>query len=387
MANDRPLLLDVTRLIWRRWVGRFPTGIDRVCLAYLDHYRDRSQAVIQRRGFRRIFSEKGSDRLFDALASPGRNLRADLVRIIGGEPFETLRSPPVRGRLYLNVGHTALQDPGYLAWTQAAGVRPVYMVHDLIPITHPEYCRAGEAQRHAQRMRNMLASAVGIIGNSQATLDDLEAFAASELLNMPRQIAAPLGTELQPCTSVGREGSDRPTFVMLGTIEGRKNHLMLLQIWARLVRTYGLDAPRLLVIGQRGWECEQVVDLLERSETLRGAVVEIDRCSDAELNGHLAEARALLFPSLAEGYGLPLVEALGAGSPVIASDLPVFREIGQGVPDFLDPLDGPAWERAIIDYAANDSALRAAQIGRLASYRAPTWSSHFEQVDAWLAKL
>ncbi len=387
MSNERPLLLDVTRLIWRRWVGRLPTGIDRVCLAYLDHYRDRSQAVIQRRGFRRIFSEAASEKLFDTLVRPGRSLRADLARTIGREPFETFSSPRGRDRLYLNVGHTALQDQGYLAWTQAAGVRPVYMVHDLIPITHPEYCRAGEAQRHAQRMRNMLSSAVGIIGNSQATLDDLQAFAASDFPDMPPRIAAPLGTEMQPGTSVRRERPERPTFVMLGTIEGRKNHLMLLQIWARLVRTYGPDAPRLLVIGQRGWECEQVVDLLDRSETLRGAVIEIGHCTDAELNAHLAGARALLFPSLAEGYGLPLVEALTAGAPVIASDLPVFREIGQGVPDFLDPLDGPAWEQAILAYASDDSALRAAQVGRLAGYRAPTWSSHFERVDSWLATL
>ena len=386
-ANERPLLLDVTRLIWRRWVGRLPTGIDRVCLAYLDHYRGQSQAVIQRRGFRRILSEAASDRLFETLVAPGPSPRTDLVHIIGGARLRTFQALRGRGRLYLNVGHTALQDQGYLAWTRAAGVRPVYMVHDLIPITHPEYCRAGEAQRHAQRVRNMLASAVGIIGNSQATLDSLEEFAATKSMGTPAEIAAPLGTEMRSGTLATVARTERPTFVVLGTIEGRKNHLILLQIWARLVRAYGMNAPRLLVIGQRGWECEQVFDLLDRSEALRGVVVEVGHCSDTELNGHLAAARALLFPSLAEGYGLPLVEALSAGTPVIASDLPVFREIGQGVPDLLDPLDGPAWEQAILSYAGNDSAAREAQIVRLAGYRAPTWDEHFERVDAWLATL
>jgi glycosyltransferase involved in cell wall biosynthesis len=387
LANERPLLLDVTRLIWRRWVGRLPTGIDRVCLAYLEKYRAQSQAVVQRRGFRHIISEAASDRLFDILAAPDGSLKTGLVRILGGERLGTFRSLPGRGRTYLNVGHTALQDQGYLAWTQVAGVRPVYMVHDLIPITHPEYCRAGEAQRHAHRMRNMLASAVGIIGNSQATLDILQEFAASESLDMPAEISAPLGTDMRRSVTSASESPDRPTFIMLGTIEGRKNHLMLLQVWARLVRTFGVNAPRLLVIGQRGWECEQVLDLLDRSEVLRGAVVEVSHCTDAELTDHLVTATALLLPSLAEGYGLPLVEALGAGTPVIASDLPVFREIGQGVPDFLDPLDGPAWERAILTYAAQHSAARQAQMGRLSGYRAPTWNDHFERVDSWLAKL
>jgi glycosyltransferase involved in cell wall biosynthesis len=116
-------------------------------------------------------------------------------------------------------------------------------------------------------------------------------------------------------------------------------------------------------------------------------VVEIGRCDDLELAGHLAGARALLFPSLAEGYGLPLIEALSSGTPVIASDLPVFREIGQGIPDLLDPIDGPAWERAVMAYAEADSSPRAAQLERMAGYRAPAWENHFSEVDKWLAAL
>jgi len=387
VSNQRRYLVDITRLIWRRWVGRLPTGIDRVCLAYLEQYRGDAQAVIQRRGFRRILPEAASDRLFEMLLHPRRSVRRDLARFLASERLRPNPRLSGRGRLYLNVGHTALQQPGYLEWTRTADVRPVYMIHDLIPITHPEYCRAGESDRHVERVRNMLASAVGIIGNSQATLDSLSSFADSVAMATPAMIAAPLGTDLR------RDGSDLsppqgpPTFVMLGTIEARKNHLLLLQIWARLVRAQGANAPRLLVIGQRGWECEQVFDLLDRSEVLRGAVVETGRCSDAELDEHLRGARALLFPTLVEGYGLPLVEALALGTPVIASDLPVFHEIGQEVPDFIDPLDGPAWQAAILDYAADHSARRDAQLARLATYRAPGWDDHFARVDAWLDTL
>jgi glycosyltransferase involved in cell wall biosynthesis len=387
VSNKRRLLVDVTRLIWRRWVGRLPTGIDRVCLAYLEEYRGEAQAVIQRRGFRRILPEAASDRLFDLLLQPRRSIRGDLARFLASERLRPDPRLPGDGRLYLNVGHTALQEPGYLGWTRTSDVRPVYMIHDLIPITHPEYCRAGESERHIERVRNMLASAIGIIGNSQATLDTLSAFADSVSVATPAMIAAPLGTELSGDNTAPSPAPERPTFVMLGTIESRKNHLLLLHIWARLVRARGADAPRLLVIGQRGWECEQVFDLLDRSEILRGSVVEVGRCSDAELAGHLSGARALLFPTLEEGYGLPLVEALASGTPVIASDLPVFHEIGQEVPDFIDPLDGPAWQAAILDYAKDDSGRRDAQLARLAKYRAPGWDDHFAQVNAWLGAL
>jgi glycosyltransferase involved in cell wall biosynthesis len=386
-TNARPVLLDVTRLIWRRWVGRLPTGIDRVCLAYLEHYRSNAQAVIQSSGFRRILGEKASDRLFKLLLHPRQNIRRDLALFHAREGMRPDARLPGRGRLYLNVGHTALQKPSFVEWTRAADVRPIFMVHDLIPITHPEYCRAGEAERHGLRVRNMLASAVGIIGNSQATLDSLAAFAREVSAPTPAMIAASLGTDLKQGAGGAPSAPERPTFVMLGTIEARKNHLLLLKIWARLVHAHGPHAPRLLVIGQRGWECEQVVDLRERRVPLQDALVEIGACSDAALDSHLRGARALLFPSLVEGYGLPLIEALASGTPVIASDLPVFREIGQGVPDFLDPLDGPAWQTAILDYAQADSPMRAAQIARIAAYRAPDWDGHFASVDRWMRTL
>lgn len=387
MANGRPYLLDVTRLIWRRWAGRLPTGIDRVCLAYLDHYRTEAQAVVQWRGFRRILSEAASDRLFSMLSRSRRTIRRDLARFLVGERLRVGRRLRGEGRIYFNVGHTALDDERYLEWTRASDVRPVYMIHDLIPITHPEFCRAGEAERHVGRVGNMLASAVGIIGNSRATLDSLAGFAAHQAIALPATIAAPLGTDLRRASAEPVPLPERPTFVMLGTIEARKNHLLLLQIWARLVRARGGNAPRLLIIGQRGWECEQVFDLLDRSEVLRGAVVEVSACSDAELDRHMRGARALLFPTLVEGFGLPLIEALAFGTPVIASNLPVFHEIGQEVPDFIDPLDGPAWQSAIESYASDEGNPRMAQMARLTAFRVPTWDDHFARIDAWLGTL
>jgi glycosyltransferase involved in cell wall biosynthesis len=290
------------------------------------------------------------------------------------------------GRFYLNIGHTGLDDPGFETWASGADVRPIYLVHDLIPITHPEYCRAGEQVRHERRMRTVLATATGVIGNSQATIDELTAFSAAADARMPPTVAAWLGTS-ELSGPPAKFESSRPTFVVLGTIEARKNHLMLLRIWERLIERLGSEAPQLLIIGQRGWECQDVFDLLDRDETLKIAVEEIGDCSDEEMTVHLASARALLFPSLVEGYGLPLIEALQLRTPVIASDLPVFREIGQGTPDFLDPLNQSAWEDMILSYADDKSEHRSAQLSRLASFRAPTWADHFAKIDSWLSEL
>jgi glycosyltransferase involved in cell wall biosynthesis len=233
----------------------------------------------------------------------------------------------------------------------------------------------------------MLQTGIGVIGNSRGTLHELRSFAMSEGLPRPPAIAALLGSDAVQRRRQSKSTSTHPTYLVLGTIEGRKNHLLLLNIWSRLVRQLGRNAPRLLIIGQRGWECDEVFKLLDRSELLKGAVVEISDCDDEALVDHLCGARALLFPSLAEGYGLPLVESLRLGVPVIASDLPVFRELAGEVPDYLDPRDQSAWERAIISYAHDPSQARASQLDRLKAFRAPTWGSHFATVDPWMTEL
>ena len=352
-------------------------------MAYLEHFGPCAQAVVNHPRFRRILDSKTSTRLFQVLAKPRTNVRAGLVRNLLRSA--TRRQQGANGRIYLNVGHTGLNDPGFAGWVRYAGVRPLYFVHDLIPITHPEYCRSGERAKHVERMRTVLRTGCGVIGNSQATLNELRHFASSEGLPSLPEIAAWLGT--QPWTAGPTVAQPvRPTFVILGTIEARKNHILLLQIWKRIVSRLGSQAPRLLIVGQRGWESEDVFALLDRRDGFGDAVVEKADCTDAELAQHVAGARALLFPSLVEGYGLPLVEALRAGTPVIASDIPVFREIGGDVPDYLDPLDADAWEQSILGYSGTDSPARIAQVKKMTGYQAPTWDEHFSKVEAWMGQ-
>ena len=384
------ILLDVSRLVWRAWDGKLPTGIDRTCIAYAAHYRGRSQAVVQSGGLTRVLSSHASEKLYDiVLAQGAEDARSRLMSLIlpglmGG------RESSLAGRLYLNAGHTGLDKPGHSDWLARSGVRPISFVHDLIPITHPAYCRAGEPEKHVRRVIALLRNGTGLIGNSRDTLNELAAFARlHQSLHMPPAVVAPLGVAPPPVAAgaVRTPHTAKPYFVMLGTIEGRKNHLLMLTLWAELARRLGPACPQLVIIGQRGWECEQAVDMLERCAAIRGHVIELSRCDDATLGAYMRGARALLFPSFVEGYGLPLVEALAVGTPVIASDLGVFRELAGDIPDYVSPIDGLGWSRAIEDYARPDSALRAAQLGRLSGWAPPTWEAHFSKVDQWLAQL
>jgi glycosyltransferase involved in cell wall biosynthesis len=390
-----PILLDVSRLVWRTWIGKLPTGIDRTCLAYVAHFRDRARAVVQRGGVTRVLKPKLSRALFEVLLtssvdSTQARLRSIAVRSVG-EILHGTSTGEFAGHLYLNVGHTGLDRVGHGRWVVRSGVRSIYFVHDLIPLTHPEYCRPDEPQKHLRRITAMLGNATGIIGNSRDTLNELTAFAGlQDVLHTPPTLVAPLGVEIgwmPPSEALPLPLPGHPYFVMLGTIEGRKNHLLILTIWADLVRRLGASAPQLIIIGKRGWESEQTVDMLERSQAIRMHVIELSHCDDAMLQAYLRNARALLFPSFAEGYGLPLVEALACGTPVIASDLQVFRELAGNIPDYIYPIDGLGWMKAIEDYAPAGSIRRSNQLDRLDGWAPPTWSDHFEKVDRWLEQL
>lgn len=379
-----PITLDITRLVGRFLRRRLPTGIDRVGLAYVEHYGDRARALLRWGARGAILSEAASRRMFERLLCARQRYALNLGELLSQALFSRERRP--LGGFLFNTGHMGLEKLGYGDWARDQAAKPLYLVHDLIPIEHPEYCRTGERERHERRIRAALASGAGIVANSSATLLSIQTFARHAGLAMPPAIAAPLA----PGVSLRRAAASahvEPYFVMLGTIEPRKNHWLILQVWRSLIAQWGTKAPRLVIVGQRGWNCQNVVDLLERCETLRGFVVEMPHCGDDELANILGNARALLFPSFAEGYGLPVVEALAAGVPVIASDLSALRETSGDTPEYLDPLDGIGWRRTILNYADPCSPMRAKQLARLCEIVLPSWRDHFSRVDAFLDEL
>jgi hypothetical protein len=139
MKPERSILLDVSRSIWRASTGRCPTGVDRVCLSYVAHYRARAQAVVQYKESRRILSPAASTALFDLLLDDAPDFRTRLIRHMVRHLPEVSRSRLGlgNGRPYLNVGHTGLNDPAFRKWVDGVDVAPIYMVHDLIPTTVP----------------------------------------------------------------------------------------------------------------------------------------------------------------------------------------------------------------------------------------------------------
>lgn len=422
--SSRPIAFDLTRLITRLRHAS-PTGIDRVDLAYARHVlagggprygvvtsavgprvidREQASAIVEAVAagwvedvrpeddpvYLRLIGANGERRAGAGSARRSAMRRRQIqagtsLRILRGSSIDAL--PP--GTIYLHSSHLRLDLPGRFDWLyERQDIKPVFFVHDLIPISHPEYGRPGEAARHEQRMKSIARHAAAVIVNSADVGARFAAYLAAKGF-APRPITvAPLGVE--PIFSA-RDGDapafEQPTFLICGTIESRKNHLLLLQVWRDLAARHGAATPRLVIVGRRGWEVENVIDLLDRCPTIAPHVTEVTGLSTPGLARLMRGATALLMPSFIEGYGLPVVEAAASGLPVVASDIPVHREIGGHYAQFLDPLDGPGWRRAIEDLSAPNSGPRESLAARLDGFAPPNWPDHLVKLDTVLATL
>jgi glycosyltransferase involved in cell wall biosynthesis len=415
----RPLLFDLSHLIARL---RAPSGsgIDRIDLAFASHilagpaageavrYRasgpprrvPRAWAGLYARAARRVWSDREPPRteaLQDWLASPPGDAakpppptpsrpsaatRERLLSLAGHLTGRASRFAPADA-VYLNVGFHLFERPALFEWL---GDRPdvdgVFMIHDLLPLDYPEYFPPGEAQKCRARIDTALRYGRAFLVATDAVRRRLAREIEAAGL-APRPIwAQPFPSPLAGVTAAAPRETGHPYFVVVGTIEPRKNHLLLLQIWRELAQS-SATPPRLVLVGARGWGVEQALDMLDRCEAIRPHVAEASNLGSPDLADLIAGARALLAPSFAEGYGLPVVEALALGTPVVAADTEAAREVSQGRARLLSPLDGPGWA-AEIERLAGDPGYHAEQRARAAGFAAPNWPDYFASLERFL---
>jgi glycosyltransferase involved in cell wall biosynthesis len=196
----------------------------------------------------------------------------------------------------------------------------------------------------------------------------------------PTPIVAPLGVELAapiPAEVPATLDLGGPYFVALGTIEPRKDHGLLLDIWADFHTSLpAADIPRLLIIGRRGWKSEAVFSRLDNQGFTGQKVIELGDLSDGAVAAVLTRATALLAPSRAEGFGLPAAEAAARGVPVLACDLAVTREVLGHYPTYLPAANKTAWAskiKAMTQHAQTSTP-------RIPLSGVPDWTAHFNIV-------
>lgn len=283
------------------------------------------------------------------------------------------------GLAYINVGHTNLNPQTMRAMMEMPDHTKVVMIHDTIPIDHPKFQTEASRAKFVERLTTVINFANQIVVPSDEVRENVERRMVGTGHRVPVTVA-PLGVDIGH-TPLDYEKSDRPYFVVLGNIEPRKNHMLLLEIWERMHRKMDEHRiPELRIIGARGWGNKEVFEILDNSPMIGRTVFELGPLSDREMKRHLAGATALLFPSLAEGYGLPPFEAASFGVPSVCAPLrPTEIHLGD-MAIYADTDDMYQWFQAIRELASEDLPEQTRRSSALMAYQLPTWEKHFDRV-------
>lgn len=400
MNSGPTRLLDLTRTVSRLGRGSL-TGIDRVELAYLEHFLTQPEPVfclvrtalgfvlLDRVGAGGLLNRVLGNTVLghaDKLAlltlrhlPQNAKAESEVRRLAVGRclPMRLaamLRRALPAGTTYVNVGHANVADRVMRAVKSVPDAKVMVMVHDTIPIDYPQYCRPGMQAVFAQKLAVISRYADGVIHTARCTGAQTENH-FTKIGRVPRSIVAPLGIVLARPDAAELAQTIRPYFVVLGTIEPRKNIELLVKVWRELQNRSG-PVPHLYVIGNKGWAAASLFDALNELAA-GGTVTLLHNLSDNAVVALLQGAQALLFPSLAEGYGLPPLEAAALGVPVIASKLPVVVELLADYPVYLDTSDVYAWVDRINDQMTHRTPKPNA---KLQIQVPPSWSDHFAAV-------
>jgi len=291
---------------------------------------------------------------------------------------------------------------GVYAAMRARGVSLNFVVYDLLPVLMPQFFPSNSGEAHSNWLRSIAAQADRLTCISWAVADDMRRWldAHGDPQRRPLKLGAlHLGADIAPPAAATGESADsshallpvlraRPSFLMVGTIEPRKGHLQTLDACELLWRD-GVDV-NLVIVGGEGWkglpdaERRTIPELVERlnSHPERGQrLFWLQGMSDAELQQLYANCACLIAASEGEGFGLPLIEAAHAGLPVLARDLPVFREVAGDHAFYFSGLDPQDLAAAIAEWLALQRAGNAPSSGAM-----PWWTWH-DQVVALLSLL
>jgi glycosyltransferase involved in cell wall biosynthesis len=286
-----------------------------------------------------------------------------------------------RGDMIVSLG-AGWGIPNYMKYIaevkRCHGIKFAILVHDLIPIQYESFVEPHHTVQFRNWLRDALPVADIVFTNSKYSRTALIEFAAESGWRLPRVEALQMGSDLGdrlPADAQAVTSFPARYVLLVSTIEVRKNHRLLVRVWQRLLERHGADlVPNLIFVGKIGWLVDGLLADLEATEYLNGKIILLRSLSDPELQQAYRSCLFTVFPSLCEGWGLPIAESLAHGKFCVASNHTSIPEVGGNLIDYFDPLNEDdalaKIERPLIEpgyLAAREAQLRA-------EYHPRTWA-------------
>ena len=262
--------------------------------------------------------------------------------------------------------------------SRAAGAKVVVLLNDIIPIQFPEWYKPHDVKRFTDYVDLALQLADRLILTSTRVSADVEEYAARRGLRLPQLKQVPLGCDVVRKSAANADLPNRLRagryILFVSTIEPRKNHALLLEVWRRLAEdgTVGRSDFQLVFAGRSGWLVDEVLAKLHSHPEYDRSLFHLDNVDDATLTTLYRNSAFCVYPSLYEGYGLPPVEALAYGKALIASNGGAIAEVVGSFGLCLDPLDVDGWESAMREWMT-DSSARAPYEARASEFVPRSW--------------
>jgi len=376
-SSTSPLLLDVTTLA--NHTGRW-TGVSRVEARIALNVK----AVLGQRVSFVAWSDKTG--AFVPISAASVHSGTVAHELITHDNFVSPRLQCSEGTRLLVVGSAWMQNAQYASGVgelvRRLNLRLTLVVHDCFPLRFPHWYEENYAPVFRENLLLMLSAACSVVAVSRTTATDLQAALGTghaALSNLPigvfregDDIEAQSHTRVSEPVRASLRGV--PFVLAVGAIHARKNYGLLHQVWLRLAREMHSDCPRLVIVGGVAWNGRETADAFTRDPRLDGFVQLLDKVDDATLTWLYRSALLTVYPSSAEGWGLPVAESLRLGTICLASDLPSICEIHDTLVERLDPLDPKIWATRIRFYVGSEAARLAAQERIRVGYKSHSWT-------------
>ena len=266
------------------------------------------------------------------------------------------------------------------------GAKIAVHIYDIIPVTHPQYCLQRGVYCFMDYIGAHLIYADVIITNAGATAGALDNLADAVKTPLPPCHIVPLGADFNHAETVWEKevgknistaAMKRPFLLMVGTLEPRKNHKLLLSAYDRGLKKMGCN---LIFAGAVGWNMEQFTSALNNHPDYGTHIFHFEGLNDQEIFYLYQKAQFVVFPSYTEGFGLPVVEAFVHGTPVLAADIPVLREVGKEYAVYFKQDDADELCTKVMFYTEHNAEYEKIK-QKLLAYRPISWKDSADKME------